>query len=283
MGYILFNLAFIALLLIAGVGLHISLSLSGRLFLAFPVIYIISEYTLALAQRAGLNPWWALLLGVFASTLTGFLFAFLERRLSKDSFAVLGLASVFALVALTKSWQSFTNGVLGIAGIQRPQGFESLEGMFLICVILGVLVLILEAILLKTTLSRRWRALREAPHLLEGIGISSKKLSFWTMVLASALIGLTAPYAWLYQFIDPNTGGLITLLRAVSIAILVTQPKVLHVVYATLFVAILPELIRFLDLPSAVMGPVRSILYSLLLLVLLLVLQKKILNTNRQI
>lgn len=283
MGYILTTIAFLSLLTLTGVGLHISVSLAGKMLLAFPVIYITSEYTLALSQRAGLAPWTAFALALLAALITGFGLALLERRLPKDSFAVIGLAASFAFVALAKSWQSLTNGVLGIAGIERPAGLESLEAMALFCLVLAILVLSFEWVLLKSPLSRRWRALKEAPHLLDGMGVSSKQVSFATLLLASLIIGLTTPYAWLYQYLDPSTGGIAALLRGLSIAILATQAKVSRVILASLFVTMLPELLRFLDLPSSVMGPLRSILYSVVLIILLFALQKRTFNTNRQI
>lgn len=284
MGYLLSITYNFFLVLLAGISLHVMVSLSGKFFLAFPVIYTVSRYTLAITEKAGCNPWLAFFFGTISALLTGILFALLERRLSKDSFAVLGLAAVFASLALVKSWASLTNGVLGISGISRPHGFESLFGVVLIAGGLALFAFLLEFVLLKTSLNKKWRGMKEAPQLMQSMGFSIEKLSFWTLTLGSLFIGLAGmPYVWFTQYLDPSTGGILVLLEGLSVAILARQPKVSAVFFSALFVSLLPEVIRFLNLPSSVFGPIRSMIYSVLMVILLYVLQKKSLNPNRQI
>jgi ABC-type branched-subunit amino acid transport system permease subunit len=91
-------------------------------------------------------------------------------------------------------------------------------------------------------------------------------------------------FVWFQQFVTPNTAGsLADFVRVITIAILATQPKVSQVILATAFVMGLPELLRFLDLPAAVMGPLRSIFYSVFLILVLLFLQRRTLVSNRSV
>ncbi|QQR54297.1 hypothetical protein IPG41_03770 [Candidatus Peregrinibacteria bacterium] len=285
MGYVYSFLILLFLVSVAGSAMHVVTSLAGKYMFMFPVVYTVAMYTLAIAEQAGWSPWTAFGFGLVNAVLFGFILAFLERRLSRDSFAVLGVAGVFAGLALSKSWTSVTNGVLGISGVLRPESLQSLGHLTLFCFGLWGLVLILEWVLLRTALSRRWRAMREAQHILEGTGVNAKKLSFWTLVVACCFLATAAmPFAWFYQYVDPgSTGGLPDFIRVISVVILARQPKVSHVVGAAFFIVAVPELLRFLDLPASMMGPLRSILYSTLLIVALFVLQKRSLFSNRQI
>ncbi len=283
MGYFLSVLFLFFQVTIAGAAMHVLTSLAGKYLFMFPVVYTVSMYTLALSQQAGLNPWLAFLFGLFNAFVFALGLAALDRRLSRDSFAVLGVAGIFAALALVRSWSSLTNGVLGISGVSRPEGLESLTGLVLFCFGLFLFCLAVEWVALNTSLSRRWRAMREAPVILQGLGVDVNKLSAWTIVLCCAFLALAAmPFAWFYQYVDPSSsGGLLDFLRVISVAILVREPKVSHVVMAALFIVGVPELLRFLDLPASVMGSLRSILYSTLLIVLLFALQKRSVFSNR--
>jgi len=85
--------------------------------------------------------------------------------------------------------------------------------------------------------------------------------------LLSGISGLLEVFR--IQFLDPSFGGIPNLIVLVSISILALKPKVKAVVLASMLVVFLPELISFLDFPSALLGHLRVLLYSVLLIVLI--------------
>ena len=70
------------------------------------------------------------------------------------------------------------------------------------------------------------------------------------------------------QFIDPSFGGIPFVLLGLTIAILALRSTPGWVFGPMIFVVLVPEVFRFLSLPSSIVGYSRVLLYSLLLIVL---------------
>ena len=88
---------------------------------------------------------------------------------------------------------------------------------------------------------------------------------------------------WHVQSIDPTYGGLPMMIEVFSIGILALRSRIFDLVLAVAVVALIPELLRFVDMPSSLIGYMRVILYSILLIGLIYKFDKKILINNRSI
>jgi branched-chain amino acid transport system permease protein len=131
MGYIILQLMRLFETFIIAAGLHLAISVGGISFFGFTVVYLAAGYVFAITAQAGLAFWIAVVCALVTSFALGIFFVFLYRRLSDDSFAVFGVASILAFDALLRSWSSVTGGVLGIPGVPRPGGFESSTNLLL--------------------------------------------------------------------------------------------------------------------------------------------------------
>jgi branched-chain amino acid transport system permease protein len=270
--------------LLAGVSLHGVFSMAGIFFLGIPVVGKVSAYTLAIAQKSGIPPEYAFLLAIIASLLVGLLFAYLFVKVSPDSFAVLGLASLLATEALFKSWDTLTNGILGISGIKRPEMLTSLDSLMACYFVTVILFLILEYVLLKTWIGRAVRAYKQDKNALDALGVSSLRLGQGLIVFSALVYGIVGfLLAWRVQFISPSIQGIPALIEILTIAILAFKPRVSAIIIATLFVALFPELLRFLALPSTVLGYARLLLYSVALLILIYKLSPRLASNNRKV
>lgn len=284
MGYFLTIISSFFGTLFAGVSFHGVFSLAGIFFLGVPVVMKVSVYTLAISQKAGIPPEYAFLLAVVASLLTGLLFAYLFVKVSPDSFAVLGLASLLASEAFLMSWDNVTNGILGISGIKRPELLSSLDSLAICYLITVLLFLILEYVLLKTWIGRSVRAYKQDKNALEVLGVPSQKIAQGLIIFSALVYGIMGVlFAWRVQFIDPTVAGLPTLIEVVTIGILAFRPTIGALVLAGLFVSLFPELLRFLSLPSTILGYARLLLYSVVLLVLIYKLSPRLASNNRKV
>jgi len=283
MGYFLTTIATFFTTLQAAAGIHGVFSLAGIFFLGVPVVMEMSIYALAIAQKAGIPPQYAFLIAMLVAVLCGILFAYLFVKVSADSFAVLGLASLLASEALLQSWDSVTNGILGIS-VKRPDFFNSLPALAILFGMAMAIVLILEYVLLKTWLGRTIRAYKQNEIALEAIGRPTKKIAQALIIFASCVYGLTGVFiAWRVQFVDPQIAGIPYLIEIITMGILALSPRVRSLAWAALFVTFFPEVLRFLNLPTTMMGYARVILYSLVLLFLIHRLSPKLAISNRQI
>ena len=282
MGYFFTLLARFGIVLSMGTGMHLVFSLGGIFFLGMPTVVSLTAYALAIAEKAGYAPLWAAAIALLVNLCAGLLFAILYLRVSADSFAVLGLASILAFEALTRSWSELTNGVLGLAGIVRPELHAAEWSFGLFNLTLGILIVAGEYVLLQTFWGRALRALKENPVSLEALGISSDRLARNTIILSSLLFGIgSIVMVWQIQFLEPSFAGLMLLIEMLTVGILALKPEVKRVVGGAIFVIALPEFLRFLDLPVTLFGHLRVLLYSILLIVLIRFLNTKISITSR--
>lgn len=270
MGYITLQLARLFEALILSVGTHLAISVGGIFFFGFSVTYLIGAYVVAIAGQAGIGILLATLTALGLSLCAGTLCALLYRRLSNDAFAVFMIALVFAFDAVLKSWSSVTGGTLGIAGITRPEVATTLTTLMLIEGVVALLCLALEYILLKSPFGRALIAHKESPRLLNATGVSAKKIGMLVIILASGLAGLSGIFgAWRIQFLDPTFGGVMYLIFGLTVAILAVKPKVSWIIGASAFSLLLPEVLRFLSLPSSIFADLRSLIYAVLLVALI--------------
>ncbi len=282
MGYFLTVIAGFCSDALAGVGLHGVFSLAGIFFLGIPVVMKISVYALAIAQRAGVPPEIAFIFAIIAAIAVGIIFAYLFVKVSPDSFAVLGLASLLACESLLQSWDSVTNGILGISGIRRPELFSSLPSLVIIYVLAVAVFFLLEWIFLRTRYGRLVRAYKQNEIVLQALGHSSSRIGQLLIIAASFIYGVVGILmAWRIQFVDPSIAGIPYLIEIVTIGVLALNPRVSSLAAATFFVAVFPEVLRFFNPPTAIMGYSRVLLYSIFLMVIIGKLLPKLSISNR--
>lgn len=270
MGYIILQLARFFETLILAVGTHLAISVGGIFFFGFSVTYLIGSYAVAIAAEAGIGISSSILIAIGFSLLGGLLCALMYRRLSNDGFAVFMVASVFAFDAVLKSWDSVTGGTLGIAGIVRPSFAPTLTSLMILEGVLAAVILLVEFVILKSPFGRALIAHKESPRLLNATGISAKKVGMIVIIFASVLSGISGIVgAWRIQFLDPTFGGVMYLVFGLTVAILAIKPKIQWIIGSSAFCLLLPEIIRFLPLPSSIFANVRSLIYAVLLIVLI--------------
>jgi branched-chain amino acid transport system permease protein len=90
------------------------------------------------------------------------------------------------------------------------------------------------------------------------------------IIFASVLSGISGVVgAWRIQFLDPTFGGVTNLIFGLTVAILAVKPKIQWIIGSSAFCLLLPEIIRFLPLPSSIFANVRALIYAVLLIVLI--------------
>jgi branched-chain amino acid transport system permease protein len=270
MGYLFTQLARYSEAAIMSTGAHLAVAVTNIFFLGIPVMSTLAAYTLVITQNKGIPLIWALLLSLFSVLLTSLIFVLAYLKLSADSFTVFTLASVLAFDAVLKSWDSVTGGVLGIAGIIRPNFILTLSRLAWFQFGLTLIVLLAEYIILKTWLGRALLGMKENKYIVESSGISTKRLGAAVIIISSffaALAGIVT--VWRIQFLDPGFGGLVLLIQIMTIAVVAAKPKIRWLAISTLIIVLLPEILRLLNLPPTIIGHLRNLLYALILLIII--------------
>lgn len=261
----------ISLYLILAQSLNLTFGL-GQLFnLAHVASYAIGAYATALLSTECESPVWIcgltsmLLSGLFAILLGG-----ISLRLSTDYFAIGTLAFSSVVSALLINWRSLTHGVLGIPGIPRPElfGIDFYQNSNFLILIGGcaILVQVCFFLLYRSPFGRSLRALAEFERAAASLGTDTALIRNMAFFISSATAGLAGSFfAYYLNYIDPSSFSLAEMVFILTIVIVGRPGSFAGVIGATVFLVILPEPLRFLDISSAYLGPMRQLLHALIL------------------
>lgn len=258
----------------------VAIGFTGLINLGHIALVGVGAYTASLLMtKLHLSFWLAVLAGGGVSSLCGFLLALPTKKIKGDYFALLTLGFSFIVYAVLLNWTSVTDGALGVAGIPRPPGFErNGEFVWLMIFFVGALYLICQRIV-TSPFGRVMQAVRDDEVASEVLGKPSWRINIMVMTLTSFLAGMAGSFfASFVQFIDPTSFALpemVLLLSMILIGGLGYLPAALIGVLAT---QVIFEPLRFLPLPAEALGPLRQILYSLVLILVILFRPKGILG-----
>ncbi len=266
----------IGIYLVLAMSLNLSVGYTGLINLGHIAFYGVGAYTSALAVLHGVPFIFALpLAGIMAGCCGGIL-ALSTRKLSGDYLAVATLGFSFVTYSVFLNWSSLTRGPLGIPGIPRPRifGWHIVSaGDYLIFVVLVVLVALgFFFLLTRSRYGKLLQAVRDDAVGAAALGKNIVRLKWQSLVIAAFWAGVAGSiYAHYISFIDPATFYLEEIIVIFTIVIMGGLASFKGSIIATIIIIVLPELLRFVALPSSLIGPVRQILYASLLILILLI------------
>jgi branched-chain amino acid transport system permease protein len=276
MNYWLHILISFEIYLILALAMNLLAGFTGLLSLGQAATYGIGAYTFGLlttAQGWGFLP--AALAAVVLAMLLSIPVIICSIRLRGLFFALATLAFQAIVFAILYNWVSVTKGPYGISGVPRPSIFghvlNDLPGMALFVGGLTALVLLFFLWLRRTPLLRLLQGVRDDQLALMGLGRDPSRYKAIAILLASACTGLAgALFASYYSYIDPSSFTLDESILILSIILIGGAGSILGSVAGAAFYVLLPELLRFLQLPDAAAPHVRMMVYAAVLIVVVL-------------
>lgn len=270
------------ILVIAGIYIILSLSLNlivgytGLPALGHAAFSCVGAYVSALlALNYGLSPWLGLVIGAIAASLVGAIIAFPSLRLKGDYLALATFGFAVIVYSIAKNWVAVTRGPLGLPGIPTFSVFG-----FLLSAIWSYLVLVALLVLLTTfaigrvvnsPFGRILRGIREDEIATAAMGKDINKHKVLVFMIGAFFAGIAGSlYAHYITFIDPSS---FTIMESITILLMVVfggMGSIRGSFVGAAILVILPELLRFLGLPSSIAAPLRQMIYGLLLILLML-------------
>ncbi len=273
--------------LILAQSFNLTFGLGRLLNLAHIAVYAIGAYTTALlSTELGLSPYVCIPASMLLAGLFALLIGAISLKLSQDYFAIGTLAFSAVVAALLINWKSLTRGVLGIPGIPRPEMLkvdfiQNYNFLILVCFLTGSVLIILW-LLYKSSFSRSLRAQAEDEVLSLAVGKDTVKIRNACFVISSAFGGLAGSlFAYYINYIDPSSFSLTEMIFVLSIVIIGKSGSFWGVIAATFFLVLLPEPLRFLQIPPSAIGPVRQFLYAAILFVVVFIQRKNLFPLQR--
>jgi branched-chain amino acid transport system permease protein len=252
-------IAVVALFVLLGLGLNITLGLAGLLDLGFVAFYAVGAYTVALLTStaelgiAGLTFWQAVPFAVVAAMLFAIVLGLPILRIRGDYLAIatLGFGEIIRILAGSNLLIGVLGGPQGIINIPKPiplpptNVFAGPVQIYYIALAFAAVVAFVAWRLRGSRLGRSWMAIREDEDVAEGMGINLVQTKLLAYMLGGAFAGLAgAISAGLVGAVFSSSIELQLSINVVAIVIVGGMGSIPGVVLGALILIGLPELFR---------------------------------------
>jgi len=276
MEYLLHIFILIGIYIIAAASLNLVAGYTGLLSVAHAAFYGVGAYVVALMElKLGVSFWVSLPCAMLAAALLGAVVAMPSLRLHDDYFVLATFGLQVIATSVMNNWVEFTGGPLGLPGIPQPTLFgitlSAHWQMLLLVWMLAALSFWVLCRLVRAPFGRVLRAIREDEVFTQSFGKSVMGFKVKVFVISAALAAVAGSlYAVYITFIDPTSFTVQESIFMLAIVIVGGAGNLWGSVIGAVVLVALPELLRFVGLPSAIAANMRQILYGSLLVVMML-------------
>ena len=276
MDYIFHIIIMINIYIILTTSTNLLVGMTNLLSLGQAALYGIGAYLAVLALMVlnlSLIP--ALIFVIIGTFLVSLLIAYPSLRLRGDYFVLATLGFQLIVYTILYNWVDVTRGPYGIPGIPSPALFgdiviSGIIPFLILSTILSVSIILIFYKLIYSPFGRALKAVRDDELSTQAIGRNVTSLKIWAFVVSSGFIGISGLlYASYVSYIDPTSFNLDEAIFILSAVIIGGTGNIKGPVIGSIFVVVLPELLRFVGLPDSVAANLRQIIYGLMIIVLM--------------
>ncbi|OGX32325.1 MAG: branched-chain amino acid ABC transporter permease [Omnitrophica WOR_2 bacterium RIFCSPHIGHO2_01_FULL_48_9] len=245
---------------------------TGLFNLGHAAFFAIGAYVSALlALGLGMPFWVCIIAAALFAALFGFLLGFPTLRLRGDYLALGTLGFAFIVEAVLKNWTDVTRGPLGLPGIPRPELFSSIEMYMLLALVFLAATILITHRIVNSPFGRVLKSIREDETAAQTLGKNTVRYKMIVLTTSAFFAGIAGSlYAHYITFIDPTSFSLPVLILLLSAVIIGGLGNIRGAVAGAFLLILLPEPLRFIGLPSNLVGAGRQMIYAVLVLVILL-------------
>lgn len=252
-------------------GFNLILGYGGLVSVAHPIFYAIGAYVSALlAQKLGVPIVFSIMIGALVAAATSVFVSLPSLRVSGDYLVIasmgfqLGLLHIINNIELTGAAGGLTNIPSLIDGPYR-------NVIFLVVVwslALGSIWLI--RLLVSGPYGRAITAMRNDEDAFVALGRNAIRIKVTLFALGSGLAGLAGGiYAHFFLYLTPEQFGIFSSAALLTMVVVGGAATIAGPVLGAVLLTGLPELIRFIDLPIAIMAPMQGVMFTLLIVLFL--------------
>jgi branched-chain amino acid transport system permease protein len=271
MEYLLHILILIGIYVILSVSLNMIAGYTGLLSIAHAAFYGVGAYVAALMALKLQSPFLVnVVCAVVLSGLLGALVGIPSLRIRDDYFVIATFAFQVITFSVLNNWVSFTGGPMGLPGIPQPTVFglqvSSQVGFLVLVGVLCALTLCVTHRIVRSPFGRVLKAIREDEVFAQAAGKNVAAYKVLVFVIGAGMAALAGVmYAHYISFIDPTSFTVMESIFIISIVIIGGAGSLWGPVAGAVVLVVLPELLRFVGLPTAVAANLRQIIYGGLL------------------
>ncbi len=276
MEYLLHILILICIYSILSISLNLISGYTGLLSIAHAAFYGIGAYVTALLA---LNFESHFLINIICAMIfagiLGAVVAIPSLRIHDDYFVIATFAFQVIIFSVLNNWVSLTKGPMGLPGIPQPVilGIEisSHYGFLLLVLFFALLTFFVSSRLVNSPFGRVLKAIREDEVFALSLGKNVAGFKVLIFIIGASLAAIAGSlYACYITFIDPTSFTVMESIFILSIVIIGGTGNLRGSVIGAIVLVTLPELLRFLGLPSAIAANMRQIIYGSLLVIFMM-------------
>lgn len=276
MEYVLHLFILICFYTMLSQSLNLSAGFAGLISLTHAGFYGIGAYTTAiLSTFYGVSFWAGIPLAMLISGLVAFIVSLIALRTVDDYFIICTLGIQVILFSIMNNWMELTRGPLGIPGIPSIQLFgfsvESKISFLLLSLFFVVAIWFVLRNISKSGFGKTLMAISEDEIYSQSIGKNvylSKTVSFTLSAMLASIPGTL--YAHYISYIDPTSFTVNESIFVLSIVIIGGLGNLSGSFFASAFLVLLPEALRFVGMPDSIAANMRQIIYGLILVMVMM-------------
>jgi branched-chain amino acid transport system permease protein len=276
MEYLVHIFILIGIYIILSGSLNLIAGYAGLLSIAHAAFYGVGAYVAALMALKMSSPFLVnILCAIILSGILGALVAIPSLRIRDDYFVIATFAFQVITFSVLNNWVSFTSGPMGLPGIPQPVIFglkiSSHVAFLVLTALLCALTLWICWKVVRSPFGRVLRAIREDEVFAQAVGKNVAAYKVLVFIIGAGLAAIAGVmYAYYISFIDPTSFTVMESIFIISIVIIGGAGSLWGPVVGSAVLVTLPELLRFIGLPSSVAANIRQILYGGLLVVFMM-------------
>lgn len=208
-----------------------------------------------------------LCMGITTALLSSLLFAWLSFRLEPDGLGILSIAVHLMFLNVILNWQSLTRGALGLPRIPRLPFMET-PGEFAFWITVVAIAWIAFFLWLdRTTLARQLSALAEQEWHAKSLGINRVRVqTIAILILGLCLANDNFFYPQYLHLLYPTDYNFPGLVMIIMIVVAGKPGSIPGAILATILLTVLKEALRFVPMSPDILGPMRLMLFGIILL-----------------
>jgi branched-chain amino acid transport system permease protein len=276
MEYLIHILIIAGIYIIFTLGLNLIVGYTGLAALGHIAFACVGAYTSSLlALNFGISPWIGLIVGAILASILGAIVAYPSLKLKGDYLALATFGLGVIVYSIAKNWVGLTRGPMGLPGIPSFSIFgyqiSNVWSYLILVLVFVVITFIAIRNITSSPFGRILKGIREDEIASQAMGKNVNRQKIIVFVVGALFAGIAGSlYAHYISFIDPSS---FTIMESITVLLMVVFGGMASLkgslVGASLLV-ILPELLRFLGMPSSIAAPLRQMIYGLLLVILMI-------------
>lgn len=213
--------------------------------------------------------------GVLVAALASLPISLATGRLRGDYLVVLTLAFQTVVYGVLINWTEVTGGPRGIAGIPPPLimgwSITSHVGYFILCGTMALISFFIVSRVCNSPLGRVLKAIREDEGAAAALGKNTTGFKLSVFAVSAGLAAIAGSlYAHYVSYIDPSSFTVMESILILSMVIIGGAGSRWGAIVGAVVLIILPELLRFIGLPSSLAADFRQLIYGLMLVLMML-------------